>query len=250
MLHPRALLTVFLFLFLLGGPQARASYTVVVSKQTNAMAGWGQVVKTLVEKHNAALFVFDKSVTESLADLRKHFPRYTCFVATSKEATGAFVAEVHRLTRKLDEDPYTDTLWGILTGYDAKNALAIAQHQTPLTVRKVASGTELALECCVEGLWYDELVKNKMVRKKPGGVAEQLRGPDDTTEVLVDTLNRYKADLYVEKDDEVVDGKSIMGLMMLAAGNGSTLQFTAEGKDCEAVLADLETLFESEFTEG
>ncbi len=197
MLHPRALLTVSLFLFLLGGPEMRASYTVVVSKQTHAMAGWGQVVKTLVEKHDAALFVFDKSVTESLADLRKHFPRYTCFVATSKEATGAFVAEVHRLTRKLDEDPYTDTLWGILTGYDAKNALAIAQHQTPLTVRKVASGTELALECCVEGLWYDELVKNKMVRKKPGGVAEQLRGPDDTTEVLVDTLNRYKTDLFV-----------------------------------------------------
>ena len=68
--------------------------------------------------------------------------------------------------------------------------------------------------------------------------------------MIVRIANRYKADLYVEKDDEVVDGKSIMGLMMLAAGNGSTLQFTAEGKDCEAVLTDLETLFESGFTEG
>ena len=39
--------------------------------------------------------------------------------------------------------------------------------------------------------------------------------------MIVRIANRYKADLYVEKDDEVVDGKSIMGLMMLAAGNGS-----------------------------
>mgnify|MGYP001210984148 CR=1 FL=1 len=197
MFHLRSLPAVFLSLFFLGSAVAGDGYTVVVSKQTNAVADWGRVVKTLVAKHDAELLVFDGAVSESIDGLRKRFPRYTCFVATPKEATGAFVAEVHRLTRKLDEDPYTDTLWGILTGYDAKNALAIAQHQTPLTVRKVASGTELALECCVEGLWYDELVKNKMVRKKPGGVAEQLRGPDDTTEVLVDTLNRYKTDLFV-----------------------------------------------------
>ncbi len=65
-------------------------------------------------------------------------------------------------------DPYTDTFWGVLTGYDATTALAIAKHAKPLTVRKVASGMEIALECVTEGLWYDELVKNKFVRKKSG----------------------------------------------------------------------------------
>ena len=54
----------------------------------------------------------------------------------------------------------------------------------------------------------------------------------------------------VEKDDEVVDGKSIMGLMMLAAGNGSVLHFTAEGEDSKSVLSDLEALFEGGFNEG
>ena len=193
----KALLVVLLLFCVAAAAEAGAGYTVVVSRATNALSDWQPVVKTLVAKHNAKVLVFDGDVTESLAGLRKQFPRYACFVATPKEATGAFVGKVHQLTRSLDEDPYTDTLWGILTGYDAKNALAIAHHQTPLTVRKVASGTELALECCAEGLWYDELVKNKMVRKKPGGVAEELRGPDDTTEVLADTLNKYKADLFV-----------------------------------------------------
>ena len=193
----KALLSILLFLCICTPVEGGAGYTVVVSRATNALEDWQSVVKTLVSKHNAQVILFDGEPGEALAGLRKQFPRYTCFVATPKEATGAFVAEVHRLTRQLDEDPYTDTLWGILTGYDAKNALAIAHHQTPLTVRKVASGTELALECCTEGLWYDELVKNKLVRKKPGGVAEQLRGPDDTTEVLADTLNKYQADLFV-----------------------------------------------------
>lgn len=193
----KALLSIFLFLCICIPVEGGAGYTVVVSRATHALEDWQPVVKTLVSKHNAQVILFDGEPGEALAELRKQFPRYTCFVATPKEATGAFVAEVHRLTRQLDEDPYTDTLWGILTGYDAKNALAIAHHQTPLTVRKVASGTELALECCTEGLWYDELVKNKLVRKKPGGVAEQLRGPDDTTEVLADTLNKYQADLFV-----------------------------------------------------
>jgi phosphocarrier protein HPr len=68
--------------------------------------------------------------------------------------------------------------------------------------------------------------------------------------MIVRIANRYKADLYVEKDDEVVDGKSIMGLMMLAAGNGSVLHFTAEGDDSESVLSDLEALFEGGFNEG
>jgi phosphocarrier protein HPr len=68
--------------------------------------------------------------------------------------------------------------------------------------------------------------------------------------MIVRIANRYQADLYVEKDDEVVDGKSIMGLMMLAAGNGSVLHFTAEGEDSKSVLSDLEALFEGGFNEG
>ena len=64
-------------------------------------------------------------------------------------------------------------------------------------MKKVASGTEFATEMVTEGQWYDELVKNKHVKKEPGGKAEQLKGPDDTTKPLVDLLNSYKADLMI-----------------------------------------------------
>ncbi len=107
------------------------------------------------------------------------------------------VADVHRLTRTLDDDPYTDLFWGILTGYDAANALAIAKEREPLVVKRVASGTELAMDRVTEGVWYCELQRNRMVRKTPGSEANQSQGPSDTTQALAATLSEYQADLFV-----------------------------------------------------
>ena len=174
-----------------------ADYAVVVSKKTSEDAGWKQVVDTLVAKHKGEVIVYDGKVTEALVGLRAMYPKYACFVATPAEAGRAFVADVNRITRKLDDDPYTDCIWGILTGYDADNALWIAQQDKPLVVRKVGSGTELAMSAVEEGVWYCELQKNRMVKKEKGGEATQTKGPDDTTAALVEVLNDYKPDLFV-----------------------------------------------------
>ncbi len=173
------------------------SYAVVVKQATAGDAQWQVVVAALCRKHDAVVITYDETVEQSLDALRKRFPRYTCFVAEPEEVGRDFVAQVHRLTRRLDDDPYTDTFWGILTGYDAANALAIAAHDEPLVVRKVAAGTEFAMDLVSEGVWYDELVKNKVVRKQPDGRPEEQRGPDDTTEALVETLNRYHPHLFI-----------------------------------------------------
>jgi zinc protease len=174
-----------------------ADYAVVVSKATHGDTAWRQVVDALVKKHGATVIQYQNTADQALDALREQFPRYTCFVAKPEDAGRAFVAQVHQLTRKLDDDPYTDTFWGILTGYDASNAMATARHGEPLVVRKVASGTEFATEMVTEGQWYDELVKNKHVKKEPGGTAGEQKGPDDTTQPLVDLLNSYKADLMI-----------------------------------------------------
>ena len=172
-------------------------YVVVVSQKTLASAEWAKVVDQLKDKHSAEALVYNEKPSELLGELSQRHPRYTCFVARHDEATRDFVAQVHRLTRKYDDDPYTDTRWGILTGYDAQGALAIASQRKPLTVRKVASGTELALEMCEEGICYDELVKSKLVRKVKQGKAAQELGPADTTSALVAALNDYQPDLFV-----------------------------------------------------
>lgn len=173
-------------------------YAVVVSSETNKQPEWSKVLATLVEKHDGApIYVWENDVTDVLHLLQERHPRFTCFVATPKEASRKFVADVHRLTRKIDDDVYADTIWGILTGYDAKNALQTAQQRQPLIVKKVASGTEVALEMCHQGVWYDELVRHKKVSREYGKDAEESRGPADTTRALAETLTEDAADLFV-----------------------------------------------------
>ncbi len=67
--------------------------------------------------------------------------------------------------------------------------------------------------------------------------------------LFVKTSNRFKADVWVEKDGEEVNGKSIMGLMMLAAGHGSKLKVSASGADAEKFLKEIEDLVASRFHE-
>jgi len=66
---------------------------------------------------------------------------------------------------------------------------------------------------------------------------------------FVKTANRYKADVFVEKDGEEVDGKSIMGLMMLAAGHGSVITISADGADADTALEALGDLILRKFEE-
>lgn len=67
--------------------------------------------------------------------------------------------------------------------------------------------------------------------------------------MIVRITNKYKSTVYVEKDSERINGKSIMGLMMLAANKGSKLKFSACGEDAEALIWELEALFEKQFSE-
>ena len=67
--------------------------------------------------------------------------------------------------------------------------------------------------------------------------------------MFVRTANRFTAEVFVEKDGETINGKSIMGLMMLAAGPGSRLTVRAEGVDAAAAVAAIEELLLRKFEE-
>jgi len=67
--------------------------------------------------------------------------------------------------------------------------------------------------------------------------------------LFVKTANKFVSNITVEKDGEQVNGKSIMGLMMLAAGQGSKLVVIAEGPDAEAAVHELASLFQRKFDE-
>lgn len=66
---------------------------------------------------------------------------------------------------------------------------------------------------------------------------------------FVRIASRYRAEIWVEKEGEKINGKSIMGLMMLAAGQGSKLKICCEGNDAAEALQELEGLIAARFNE-
>ncbi|MBN1493284.1 MAG: HPr family phosphocarrier protein [Candidatus Omnitrophica bacterium] len=67
--------------------------------------------------------------------------------------------------------------------------------------------------------------------------------------LLVQTISRYESDITVTKGTKKVNAKSIMGVMMLAAGPNSILTFELLGPDAEQAWADIEDLFKRNFDE-
>ncbi len=88
-----------------------------------------------------------------------------------------------------------------------------------------------------------QLIKELLVQNKMGIHARPAA-------MIVRITNKFKADVFVEKDEEQVNGKSIMGLMMLAAGKGSKVKFLASGADAQQMLDELDQLFVRKFDEA
>lgn len=67
---------------------------------------------------------------------------------------------------------------------------------------------------------------------------------------LVHVAARFKCDIKIRKGDEEVDGKSILGILLLAAGRGSQIMVKANGDDETAAADAIEALIEAKFDEG
>ncbi len=69
--------------------------------------------------------------------------------------------------------------------------------------------------------------------------------------MIVRIANKYSGtEVFVSKAKEEVNGKSIMGLMMLAAGHGSKVTFRANGPEAQKMLDEFTALFERKFEEA
>ena len=67
--------------------------------------------------------------------------------------------------------------------------------------------------------------------------------------LFVQMANRFKSEIEVRKGREKVNGKSIMGIMTLAAGRGSQITIRAAGADAQKAVAELTKLIRSDFGE-
>ena len=194
----------------------KQSYVVVASEATAKAEGWQAVIAALRQKHDASLILYPEGrVAAALPALKRIHPRYAAFVTPPEAAGRSFVVAIHRLTRKLDDDPYTDLRWGIVTGYEAADALRIARRSDPLIINSAASsmgpGSFKSLD---HGFASSEGDCTKFWIKKQGAETEESKVDPDPVKSLVEAFNTQSPDLFVtsghatERDWQVIYNKN------------------------------------------
>ena len=174
----------------------KLGYAIVATKAVLDDSEWSQVVDSLEERrggeYDVSVIAWDDSV---LDELRKVKPRYACFITKPEDASAEQLASVWKISRELDDDPYGDMIWGIITGFDSNDALRLTKTQD-MVVERALGGTSIALKYFKSGVVFDEGKKNHWVVKKEGEEAEDRNdAPDDTTKAIADELNN--AQLFV-----------------------------------------------------
>jgi phosphocarrier protein HPr len=66
---------------------------------------------------------------------------------------------------------------------------------------------------------------------------------------FVKIAQQFKADIYIERDGQTINGKSILGILALACPKGGAITIKAEGVDAQAAMTALENLIENKFGE-
>ncbi|XP_065900433.1 uncharacterized protein [Dysidea avara] len=183
-------------------------YAIVCSKKTKEQ--WHKAVRCLHDKYNVIwpgkvrVIKYDDSVEQALPELQRLRPSYCCFVAIHSECSRSFVRSVHSVTRKIDpSNPFTDTLWGILTGQEEDDVVfAVQQVQDSLCVSRVLGGTGVNLKKFESGVWYSEGEQGVAYRKKLGSAeaCKESCAPDATGDIVAELSSDRD-----EKNDKGVD---------------------------------------------
>lgn len=139
-------------LFACSAVPEQTDYVVIAGKGVEGDTAWYPVVKTLAEKHRAKVLAYRESPEELREQLRRIRPRYVALVEKPENLGRDYVIGMHRLSREMDEDIYADFLWGIITGYDAQNAMNMVNNSTEPLVVHDAVATIMELH---PAKWFD-----------------------------------------------------------------------------------------------
>ena len=108
------------------------SYAIAFSSSIMNDGEWNSVVGHLFALHpNAIQLIYSNEDVESIqSQLQAAMPRYVAFVCRPTECGRMFVAQCHRLMRSLDNEPYIDAMWAIVTGIDAEHAIKSIDNES------------------------------------------------------------------------------------------------------------------------
>jgi len=100
--------------------------------------------------------------------------------------------------------------------------------------------TPLYTDMCIQQGWDSCMVEKEIVIKNKSGLHARPAA------VIVQKANEFQCDIFFEKDEDRVNAKSIMGVMMLAASQGTRIKIIAEGDGESDAVATISALLESD----
>ncbi|MCQ2368687.1 MAG: hypothetical protein MJ109_06745 [Kiritimatiellae bacterium] len=178
-----------------------ASLLIVVSVSTYQNPEWRAVVDALQAKHSdmkVEVLTAAPSVLDAGVILKEKAPRYVAYVMTPEEARYNTIIKLHYAMRSLDDDPYDDAIWGIVSGPTAKDALRIASSNEPTELYSTLSTTGLGMDITSgpvtmfsdgypEGCW----------KTQRDGVVTEHQKEGDITDEFVKAWNETDPDLIL-----------------------------------------------------
>ena len=99
-------------------------------------------------------------------------------------------------------------------------------------------------------MWLVVINQVYVMSKKSFTIINKLGLHARASAKFVTTASQFNCDIYVSRNDRTVNGKSIMGMMMLAAAQGTDIEVNAEGDDAKQALLAIEALINDYFGEG
>lgn len=130
---------------------------IVTSMATAQAPAWKDVADALEAKHadeaTVRRLVAAPAITDALVGIQELKPTHVAFVMRPEEVDFKTTVALKRLMRAIDDDPYDDAVWGIVTGPTAADAKRIASSREPQEIRAVLATTGVA-DDCVPGPLY------------------------------------------------------------------------------------------------
>ena len=173
---------------------------VVAADRSVVTGDWGKVVKTLKRKHGATVVQYNgkAGLPELLLELKNIRPKYVCFVSKPQAVGREFVKAVHETMRRIDDDPCGDAIWGIVTGYSAKDALRLAEAPLERRVRSIATsmGGPHSLDAWDSGIASDERTADNLWIKRSGGANVKQPTGGNIAKALAGAFNSIPIDYF------------------------------------------------------
>jgi zinc protease len=176
-------------------------YIVAIDNATKNENGWNKVVEALKKKHNAEIFCFENvSKLDNLVSfLSKRRPMYVCFVLKPESTGRNFIKAAHKAMRKIDSDPYGDVIWGVITGYNAEDALKIANAPIERKIKSIATsmGGPATLDKYDSGFASDERSADNFWVKYPGGENKKVVTNGNISKELAKAFSSIPIDYFI-----------------------------------------------------